>query len=193
MQPSAEPRHLDAWRLPLVTHCFLPVKRPPARSRRPSPARCKAAIVRRKKLSMRTQVVDRIETMYDNPYEAPRNSERAPNAQSPKSTTRYLIVLVVASLILVSEVLVVVVLYGARVMASSEPARFGSWEPVVGSDAVVFFLAPLLAAITLAVVLARSLPLRAAAAYCVGFSVATILSFVALLAAMTIAFNKWGM
>jgi hypothetical protein len=95
----------------------------------------------------------------------------------------------IATASLIIEVIVVDLLYWARVTTFiSEPGRFRRFEAALGSDAIVFLLAPLLATLVIGRVLSRQPPSRRIANY----AAAVLLSTLAFGVAMLIALNRWG-
>jgi hypothetical protein len=135
--------------------------------------------------------------MDTNPYEAPWTT----GSRLPHKTRRhfllgeFLLVGLAIAAVLVGEVLLIDCLYWARVTTfTSEPGRFRFWEPLLGSDVGVFFLAPLASTFVIGTLLGRSLRLipNKIYSYGTGYTVAAVLSSVAWVTALTITINKWG-
>jgi hypothetical protein len=111
-----------------------------------------------------------------------KDSTRRTNA------ARRAVLLSAIALSILAQISAHVVLYWARVQAFvTFPGPFSSWEPIVGSDAVVFCL-PLLAAAGSVLFLLLALnvrPIRAS-------MTSALLSFGGTCIALLIAFNAWG-
>ena len=95
----------------------------------------------------------------------------------------------IAGAILLIEVVVVDLLYWARVTTFiSDPGRFRTFEPTLASDPIVFLLAPALAALLIGWVFSRGPSSRRIVSYVTG----AVLSTLAFVAAMLFALNTWG-